>query len=150
LLFCFRLGITSADVNYSRTQELSKMSSQAIRANIDDFRAKRREKIALELMQNEDANRLSEMLSHLERLDANDPTAKSALLLSTIALHAVCCVVCCRVLYPVIRPGGPLPRALIVARQLVRTSQLQGVMLLVAVLAAAAVGRPSDRRGHAM
>ena len=123
MLFGFRLGITSADVNYSRTQELSKMSSQAIRANIDDFRAKRREKIALELMQNEDANRLSEMLSHLERLDANDPTAKSALLLSTIALHAVCCVVCCRVLYPVIRPGGPLPRALIVARQLVRTSQ---------------------------
>ena len=128
LLLCFRLGITSADVNYSRTQELSKMSSQAIRANIDDFRAKRREKIALELMQSEDANRLSEMLSHLERLDANDPTAKSALAqrhrfacrVLRCLRHVACCIL------P--SPYGPLPRALICCRSTTGAHLSTGVM----------------------
>ena len=69
-------------------------------------------------MQLDDSKRLSETLSHLEKLDATDPTAKcllylippvSAPLSAPSACAALSCVLCCAAAEPYV-VAGPIPR----------------------------------------
>jgi hypothetical protein len=67
--------ISTAEINYSRTQELMHLNPSQLKQNLDNFKRKRKLKITLEMLQLDEAHRLSHLLSHLERMDEADPNS---------------------------------------------------------------------------